>query len=465
MPAETAQLADPIAAGWIDEVLLAGPGDGVCICLDDAIDRATLRALVGRLSEELAAAGLVAGGSIALRLPPSSCYVAALLASWRIGAQVILLDHRLTRHEVDRALERLAPQFIVEPDRPLSGPLRGFFDVKARVSAYPGRPADTPHVLIQLSSGSTGPSKIIARTATSLRSEIDRYTRIEGFPRAGERIVVLASMVHVLGMVGGLLYGLHAHVPVTIPERFTVAGILHALGADDRPTTLIGVPAQAELLAGIRERPELPQLVQMITGGELVGHALWERFTAAYGVPLGTMYGMTEVGVIATDIGGEHRPSLRPAPGMKVSLENGELLVAAEESPYLGLTDPTRWRDGWLHTKDAGTLDPKTGHLSVLGRLDSQVSVGGLKVDLTEVERVLNAVPGVENAVVIFDNGIKAYIALSPSVDLPAVHRVVETRLAPYKRPRVMHALSAMPRTTTGKLLRDPAALRAAAGT
>ena len=33
-------------------------------------------------------------------------------------------------------------------------------------------------------------------------------------------------------------------------------------------------------------------------------------------VPLGIMYGMTEVGVIATDLNGEHRPALAPAPGM-----------------------------------------------------------------------------------------------------------------------------------------------------
>jgi acyl-CoA synthetase (AMP-forming)/AMP-acid ligase II len=48
------------------------------------------------------------------------------------------------------------------------------------------------------------------------------------------------------------------------------------------------------------------------------------------------------------------------------------------------LVDETRWVDGWLHTKDAATIDPVTGLVTILGRLDSQVSIGGLKVDLTQ---------------------------------------------------------------------------------
>ena len=63
-------------------------------------------------------------------------------------------------------------------------------------------------------------------------------------------------------------------------------------------------------------------------------------------------------------------------------------------TPYVGLIDPTRWSDGWLHTKDAGTVDPDTGLVTILGRLDSQVSIGGLKVDLTEVEHTLAGFAG-----------------------------------------------------------------------
>lgn len=113
-----------------------------------------------------------------------------------------------------------------------------------------GRPARTGHALIQLSSGSTGPAKVIARTASDLLRELDCYHRLVEFPGEGERVVLLSSVVHVLGLVGGLLNSLHARASLTVPERMTAAGILAAVAAGDRPTTVIGVPFHAELLAG-----------------------------------------------------------------------------------------------------------------------------------------------------------------------------------------------------------------------
>src|SRR6266498_218034 len=195
---------------WVDEFLLAGPDNGICICADSPIDRAGLRRMVAERQSRLAAFDLRPGGTLALRLPPSVAYVANLLAGWRIGAQVILLDHRLTQFEVDAALERLAPQVVVAPEEIIGGALRTFVEVRESVHRYPGSPAGTPHAVIQLSSGSTGPSKVIGRTAADLITEIRRYSQIDGVPLPGERIVVLASMVHVLGLVGALLYGLHA---------------------------------------------------------------------------------------------------------------------------------------------------------------------------------------------------------------------------------------------------------------
>jgi acyl-CoA synthetase (AMP-forming)/AMP-acid ligase II len=129
----------------------------------------------------------------------------------------------------------------------------------------------------------------------------------------------------------------------------------------------------------------------------------------------------------------------------------------------VGLSDPDRWADGWLHTRDAGTVDPHTGLVTIKGRLDSQVSIGGLKVDLTEVEETLGDLPGVEAAVVVHDNVVTAYLQLTEPATVAQVEAGLAERLAAYKRPRRVHALAAMPRTTTGKLVRDRSVLRDAA--
>ncbi|MGA8115769.1 MAG: class I adenylate-forming enzyme family protein [Actinocatenispora sp.] len=447
---------------WVDEYLLAGPDDHVCLHLAEPVTRAALRELVDARCAELSAAGLIRGGAVSLRLPPSLTYIVNLLACWRIGAQVSLLDHRLTAHEVGQALGRIDPQVVVSADRATGPMLRGYSEVTAVTEVRDGQPARTGHALLQLSSGSTGPSKVIGRTAADLVAEIERYKLMDGVPLAGERIVLLASMVHVLGLVGGLLYALNAGVTLVLPSFLTTSVIVDTIAASDEPTTVIGVPFHITLLSAANPDRKLPQLIRMTVGGELVRPTVAQAFDDRYGVPLGVMYGMTEVGVIATDLFGENRPKLAPAPGMTLRVDNGELLIARPESPYVGLVDPHRFVDGWLHTKDAGTIDDGTGLLAVQGRLDSQVSIGGLKVDLTEVEQVMAELPGVAEVVVGHDGAIEAFVSLDGCTPAELENELV-TRLAAYKRPQRVHVLPRLPRTSSGKFVRDPRVLRDAA--
>ncbi|MFT2019755.1 class I adenylate-forming enzyme family protein [Streptomyces sp. 796.1] len=444
-------------------MLLGGKGEDIALHIGGPVSRAQLRQLVAHEQERMRDAGLAAGGSLAVRVPPSLGCVVAMLAGWRTGAQVALLDYRLTRFEVDEALTRLAPQLVVEPTEDVTGRLRGYFDVTTRITPVPGgRPAGTPHALLQLSSGSTGPSKVIGRSVDSLLTELDRYDRLDGFPGGGERRVVLASIIHVLGLVGGLLHGLAAKSQVYLPRMQTVDGILKAVAADDGPTVILGVPSQTAVLSAAQAPPKLPQLRRMIVGGELVKEDVRERFTTRYGAELGVMYGMTEAGVIATDLTGATRPALAPTHNMPVRVEDGQILLGLPADPYVGQTDGTRYVDGWLRTKDAGTLDEATGLLTVHGRLDSQVSIGGLKVDLSEVEASISAVPGVTEAVVVHGTGIEAFVTVREQSAFDTLADSLAARLAPYKRPRTLHHLPELPRTATGKPVRNAEVLRAA---
>ncbi|MDQ1740805.1 MAG: 3-hydroxy-4-methylanthranilate adenylyltransferase [Pseudonocardiales bacterium] len=446
-------------AGWVDEILLAGRDDQVCFRVPDPIDRVGLRRLVADRRERLTTAGLRPGGAAALRLPPSMAYVANLLAIWQLGAQAILLDYRLTDHEVEQARQRLLPQVIVAPHR-VAGGLRVFFEVEDTISSYGHEPAASEHAVVQLSSGSTGPSKVIGRTAADLIAEIRRYTQIDGVALPGERIILLPSMVHVLGLVGGLLYGLHAGVELAPPQRLTGDSILDAIAGADSPATVLGVPFHISLLSSTAPARPPRQLRRMITGGELVPAATAAGFVDRFQVPLGNMYGMTEVGVIGTDLDGSHRPSVRPAPGITVRARDGELQIARAASPYLGQPVSDRWADGWLRTRDAGVVDEATGLVTILGRLDSQVTIGGLQVDLAEVEASIGALPGVVAAVVLFDEAITAYLQLEPGHRVEDVEARLATRLARYKQPQVYQVFDQFPRTTTGKLVRDRALLR-----
>jgi acyl-coenzyme A synthetase/AMP-(fatty) acid ligase len=97
-----------------------------------------------------------------------------------------------------------------------------------------------------------------------------------------------------------------------------------------------------------------------------------------------------------------------------------------------------------------------------LGRRDSQVSIGGLKVDLTEVEQTLGTLSGVTAAVIVFDAGaIEAYVTLD-GVTEDEVRTDLAKQVAAFKLPRHIRVLPDLPRTSTGKVLRDAAELRKA---
>jgi 3-hydroxy-4-methylanthranilate adenylyltransferase len=81
-------------------------------------------------------------------------------------------------------------------------------------------------------------------------------------------------------------------------------------------------------------------------------------------------------------------------------------------------------------------------------------------VDLTEVEHMLAALPEVTGAVVVQDHAIEAYLMLAEGAGTAAVEQAITTRLAAYKRPRRLHVVDQLPRTATGKLVRDHAVLR-----
>jgi acyl-coenzyme A synthetase/AMP-(fatty) acid ligase len=452
---------EPLDGSWVDEYLLAGRDRDVCLWMDAPLTRGELAAQVRLRAAELAQAGLGPGGAVALRLPPSLAYVVSLLAAWRAGAQVSLLDHRLTDHEVAQALGRIRPQLVLSAPDSVARPLRTHSEATPVLTRYDGAPASTRHCVLQLSSGSTGPSKVIGRSAADLRREVECYQQIDGTPLPGERVVLLSSMVHVLGLVGGLLYCLRTGVQLVIPRSLSTEAILAAVDGGKEPTTIIGVPFHIDFL-NVADAT-LPQLLRMTAGGELVRPGARQAFVDRYQVPLGVMYGMTEVGVIATDLSGRYWPELEPAPGMVVREESGQLVLATRANPYVGLTDPGRWVDGWLYTRDAGRVDRASGRVEVRGRLDSQVSVGGLKVDLTEVEQTLAAVPGVAEVVVAYDGAIEAFVSLDPPGSAPDLKGAMARLLASYKRPRRVSYLDRLPRTATGKLVRSLPELRRAA--
>jgi acyl-coenzyme A synthetase/AMP-(fatty) acid ligase len=432
----------------------------------EIVTREELRVRVSKQAAVFAGYGIGPGSTVGLRTPPSFTQVEVLLALWRLGAQVLLFDFRLKPAEVEALCAVCRPQFLVGAGSNVRAAFgfRPEYEVTTECRRT-GRPAATGHRLVQFSSGSTGRPKVIGRTVRSLAAEVEAFAAVPGMPGEGDRLLLLSSTAHSFGLIGGLLYSLAAGVSVVFAPRVSARDILRT-AVDHRVTALFGVPMHYELLAAALDPPALPELRIAVSGGELMPPHVAARFAERYGVPVGEAYGTTETGIVAIDVGGTLRPSVgRAAPGVVVRQYRGELDVALAESPYLFDSGGTQYADGWLHTRDRATVDD-TGAVSVHGRTDSLVVIGGLKVDLTEVEHVLRAHPAVEQAVLVHEGVTEAYVAVAADAAHPSAEELLRwcrERLADHKLPRVIRLLETLPRTSNGKLLRQAAALQAAA--
>jgi len=159
-----------------------------------------------------------------------------------------------------------------------------------------------------------------------------------------------------------------------------------------------------------------------------------------------------------------------PLPGVEVVVEDdGEVLLRGPNvfDGYFGRDAATaeafRDRDDgggpWFATGDLG--EDVDGYLVIRGRSKELIISGGFNVYPTEVEDVLARCPGVAEVAVTgtpsheWGEEVTAWVVADgtpPSVgDLRAF---CDGRLAPYKRPRRVRVVDALPRNTLGKVLR-----------
>src|SRR5205085_192046 len=160
---------------------------------DQVISRGEIERAVAGEAAVFAGYGIRAGSTVMLQVPPSRTQLEAMLALWRLGAQVMLVDHRLKAAEVAALRALCRPQLLIHSSGTLGSALSfrlGYELITTR--CHDGLAATTGHALVQFSSGSTGLPKVIGRTAASVAAEIERFTRIEGMPVRGERVLLLS---------------------------------------------------------------------------------------------------------------------------------------------------------------------------------------------------------------------------------------------------------------------------------
>ena len=242
-------------------------------------------------------------------------------------------------------------------------------------------------------------------------------------------------------------------------------------------THLAVVPVMLRrLLARLAGRRVPGSLRCVLVGGAAAPLALLNDAWRA-GLPLATTWGMTETASqIATappELARRHPGSAgRPLSGVEVRQDpTGVLCVrgptlasAVVRGPGMPpeplATDP----DGWFATRDLGRVDPD-GLVWIEGRAGAIIVSGGLNVSPREVERVIETLPGVREAVVLgqpdaeWGEVVVAVVEGDPeAVGAGDIDRHCRKRLARGRCPSRILVVEGLPRTWTGKVIREAAA-------
>jgi len=329
------------------------------------------------------------------------------------------------------------------------------------------------------SSGTTGMPKIVRREGPALAAVGENCRRAIGIT-GSDRMLLAIPLYHSYGIDLGLLTAMIAGCEIELHDRFDPARVRDSL-AQRGISVLPAVPLMLDALARTGGGPA-PSLRRVFSAGSPLPRRIALAFRDAYGVAVGQIYGATEFGSVAFNDpelpGYEPEQVGRPLDGVEVRILDGEsprldrplpigsegqVAVASPSllSGYVDSDDPPA-EGGFVLTGDIGRLDER-GVLSLTGRSKLLIDIGALKVNPLEIEAVLVQHPLVSEAIVVplpyseTASRLKAVVVPEPgaSLDAAALRAFAREHLIHYKVPRHFEIASDVPRSPTGKILRQ----------
>jgi len=289
-----------------------------------------------------------------------------------------------------------------------------------------------------------------------------------------------APMAFTFGLGITLLFPLRFGATAATIEQATPPKMLEAM-AKFGVTHLGTAPtAYKAMLSQPKLDDALKTLRTCISAGEHLPEATWHAWKDRTGIAIIDGIGSTEMMHIFISAAGEDiRPGStgKAVPGYQATIVSDDGNTIEEGTGRLAIKGPTGCRyldderqrnyveDGWNVTGDTYRRDAD-GYYWYLARSDDMIVSSGYNIGAPEVENALLAHPAVAECAVIGvpcpERGqkVKAFILLAdfaePSADLTEkLQSFVKDQIAPYKYPREIEFVDALPKTATGKLRRS----------
>jgi long-chain acyl-CoA synthetase len=337
---------------------------------------------------------------------------------------------------------------------------------------------DSPPLVQQYTSGSTGAPKRVVRTHAALLRELEAL-RATFHTNEGDRFLGVAPFSHVNGMVRTMMSAMYCCGTLYPVAEFKRREVLE-LVTRERITFLGGVPQIFCLLGQtpVRGEIDLSSIRIAFSSSAPLLPADNGRFCERYGIAVRQLYGSTETGTISFNDHPDARSHLesvgRPISGVRVQVVDeadrpvpvgveGEFVITSPFATdgYVDNEAATRvsFRGGAYRTGDLG-IEDANGYLRLTGRKKFIINRGGFKVNPYEVEAAIRAHPKVGDVVVFGkpseqgDDVICALVVPSEACTTEELLGHCRGLIADYKIPARISFSDSLPKSATGKVLR-----------
>lgn len=476
--------------------------------------RLTFRELDSRtnsIAHSLVENGVKFGDRIAVYAPNGVELVEAMIGALKMGGVVTPISTHLTSREVEFIFDSAKPTAIffsldVESTartaaQSLEAPLMISTDGEGATDALslwkfvsegsthemPPLPLEPDDCLIAFTSGTTGRPKGAISTHANVTVFSGFLNSVEYGLTDQDIILVPTPMAHRTGLsrMGNLFV---SGCKLVVMKKFDAVDAVNLIEIE-KITVLSCVPTVIRLLLPeIERRPYAVKSLRLITAtGEVFPADIKNQLTAvAPHVGLYTYYAGTETGTVTALHPHEqdtHPDSMgRAIPGVEVRIvdsdmtdvadgDSGEMLVRCGAPgtfttmrAYLDRADATAeaFVDGWLRSGDIVRRD-MDGFYYFVDRAKDMIVSGGFNIYSKEVELTLVQHPAVVDAAVIsvpdleFGEAVMAFVELKTNAKPTATELIQHCRdhIASYKKPKYIRHIERLPRTSTGKVIKD----------
>ncbi|APG62959.1 acyl-CoA synthetase [Sphingorhabdus lutea] len=464
--------------------------------------------LTDKWARNLLDMGLVNGDHICWLGKNSAHYFAMLVAATKAGVVMAPIGWRLVTGEVRYVLEDTGARILFTDEEFLQLSIKAtenlenvkiivntaHHDGHEHIGQWGEGASDlspiNPHdAALQLyTSGTTGQPKgavLSNHNMFCMRDQLDPIEHLWAKMAPQDMQLAIMPIAHIAG-TGVIAMSLYCGAQTLIKAEFTPDNVLDAIEAGVTHNFLVPTAIQMVITHPRAVTVNWSKFKYLWYGAAPMPVDLMRHALSVTGAQLVQVYGMTETtGTFCSlppsdhDVNGNERMKSagKPMPGVEVRivdednrpLPNGEIGEIVVRAP---LNMKGYWRndaktaetidaDGWLHTGDAGLMD-KDGYVFIKDRVKDMIISGGENVYPAEVENMLFSHPDIFEVAVIgipdekWGEAVKAVIVpqAGKQVDADAIILWAKEKLAPYKVPKSIDIIAAMPRNASGKILR-----------